>query len=481
MHVHRYRGFVFAIALTLALGPIAGTAMGQLAATGLAEDGPDSWEQETKVLPDTAGARMGEDVAADGGLFLVGAPVENAVYAYERTDDGLERRPFPAAPDSASGAFGASVDIDGDRAIVGASGTISGSSNDAGTAFVFEFTALDEWVQVATLTPPPDADDEMRNFGQSVAIDAETSTALVGTPEEDTSAGESAGAAYVFDGQDDAWTLEATLTATNAEADEEFGSAVALEGTTAIVGAPMDAAAGSEAFLSLPGGFGVPIPAGAAYVFQGSNAGWTQTAQLVGSQPLEDLGFGGTVALDGPRALIGSANAGYVFDGLPADPNEQARLEPDDRVTDDSLTPNPAAYTFEDVALDGERALIGARAPLSFQPGGKAFVFEQGDEGAWSQATELEQRDPESHAVSAGDNPNFGVAVALDGDRAIVGASFEDSIQGQRDGGAAYVFAPCTEEGPLSGPVHENVEPATGPAQEDVHDVNCNVIASNGG
>lgn len=129
--------------------------------------------------------------------------------------------------------------------------------------------------------------------------------------------------------------------------------------------------------------------------------------------------------------------------------------------------------------MDGDTALIGAYATAFGSPLGKTFVFEEGDGGTWEQVTELMPRDPESHTVPE-TGSTFGWAVAIDDDRAVVGSYLENSLEGQRDGGAAYLFAPCTDDGALSGPVHEGGEPMTDPAQDEVHEANCNVVASNG-
>lgn len=455
----RNRGFVFAIAVLMALGPVAGSALAQSsqpAVVGLVEDGSESWEQEEKLLPDTPGAHLGADVAIDGDTFVAGAPEAGQAFAYEQTESDPIKRDL-APPEAANSAYGTTVDVDGNLAVVG----------DEDIAFVFEQGSGDDWSHAGTLTPPTNPSDDQRNFGDAVTIDATTRTAIVGAFREDTNGLENTGAAFVYTEDDGSWEFDTTLTPANPSDGDRFGAAVALEDTTVLIGAPFNEDAGTDA--------------GAAYVFQGGDSGWMETAQLSGSQPTNDRDFGFAVALDGSRAIVGTQNAAYVFDNLQDNPTEQARLEPDDRLTSDPVTPNPILYAPQDVAVDGDTALIGAPFPSSgVQVQQKVFVFQEDDAGSWSQATELEQRDPESHA-SPGDNPFFGGAVAIEDDQAVVGASFEDSAQGQRDGGAVYLFAPCTDDGALSGPIHDNLEPETGPAEEDVHDVNCNVIASNGG
>ncbi|MEM6288046.1 MAG: hypothetical protein AAF845_12910, partial [Bacteroidota bacterium] len=81
-----------------------------------------------------------------------------------------------------------------------------------------------------------------------------------------------------------------------------------------------------------------------------------------------------------------------------------------------------------DVALSGDRALLGATAAdPAGESSGAAYVFHRTEAG-WAEEAKLVPDD-----AAAGDY--FGVAVALDADRALVGGTHHD---GQR--GAAYVF-----------------------------------------
>ena len=78
--------------------------------------------------------------------------------------------------------------------------------------------------------------------------DRSGSTALVGAPGNNNYTG----AAYVFTGSGSTWPQQAKLTAAAAAPGDYFGYAVALSGSTAVVGAP-----------------GKNSTTGAAYVFGG--------------------------------------------------------------------------------------------------------------------------------------------------------------------------------------------------------------------
>jgi len=85
------------------------------------------------------------------------------------------------------------------------------------------------------------------------------------------------------------------------------------------------------------------------------------------------------------------------------------------------------------IALLGQRALIGAELDnhSGRSDAGSAYVFEQDGSGVWLQAAKLTASDRAS-----GDH--FGTAVALGHDRALIGADGDDD-QGSLSG-SAYVF-----------------------------------------
>ena len=84
------------------------------------------------------------------------------------------------------------------------------------------------------------------------------------------------------------------------------------------------------------------------------------------------------------------------------------------------------------VAIDSDRAVVGA--PLADDSGvyaGAAYIYERSGTGVWVETTELL-----AAAVASADR--FGISVAIDGERAVVGA-YGDDDSGP-DAGAAYVF-----------------------------------------
>ncbi len=188
---------------------------------------------------------------------------------------------------------------------------------------------------------------------------------------------------------------------------DAFGS-VAIDGDTAVIGAPTYAGQG----------------AGAAYVFVRSGAVWTQQAELTAPA---GTGFGNDVSLSGDTAVIGASSAAYVFVRSGAVWTQQAELTPTDG------TGAAQELYGSRVAVSGDTAVIAAQAKTvnGNANQGAAYVFVRSG-NTWSQQAELTASDG-----AAGDS--FGTSVSLSGDTAVIGAAFK-TIDGNANQGAAYVF-----------------------------------------
>ena len=152
-------------------------------------------------------------------------------------------------------------------------------------------------------------------FGEAVAIDG--TTVVVGAYR--TYYKGKKGAAYVFRLTDDGYEEVATLTASDGVEDDKFGSSVAVDGDSIVVGARG---------VSTPGTYTWQTgDQGAAYVFYTRDGGDTyeQTDKLMGQYE-----FGTAVAMDGGSFVVG-APGGYNRDtgsatifGPPADGSDDA-------------------------------------------------------------------------------------------------------------------------------------------------------------
>src|SRR3989454_970479 len=183
-----------------------------------------------------------------------------------------------------NGRFGQSVAVnEGDPiVVVGAPDESAGTPAEplAGHAYVLDTTIG----LITTLSSPtPQASGE---FGFSVAVSG--TTVVVGAPLESagTPAQTQAGNAYVFDATDG--SLITTLTSPAPQIDGEFGSSVAVSGTTVVVGAPFESA-------------GTPAQSAAvlAYVFDASTAFLSPTTPPSPTPQTGGGGFGFSVAVGG--------------------------------------------------------------------------------------------------------------------------------------------------------------------------------------
>ncbi|KAA3664513.1 MAG: hypothetical protein DWQ04_05355 [Chloroflexi bacterium] len=292
---------------------------------------------------------------------------------------------------------------------------------------------IDPWLE-STILRASDA-QIADHFGHAVAVDGDT--AVIGAVFEDGGAGDPAsnsGAAYVFTRSGGVWSEQAILRASDAHEDDEFGNAVAVSGDTVVIGAHNEEA--GAAFLH--------YDSGAAYVFTRSGGVWSEQAILRASDAQERDWFGGAVAVSGDTAVIGAtgedggagdpnydSGTAYVFTRRGDVWSEQAILRASDAQVDDGFG--------RVVAVDGDTAIIGTAsedggAGDPSYNSGAAYVFTHSG-GVWSEQVIL-------RASDAQERDAFGYAVAVDGDTVVIGARSEDGTSGDRnyDSGAAYVF-----------------------------------------
>jgi len=314
-------------------------------------------------------------VSEDGSTAIVGAgrdadpngDIVGSAYVFSGTSGSWTQEAKLTAEDGDSyDHFGFSVAVSGDgsTAIVGANRDADPNGDIVGSAYVFSGTS-GSWTQDAKLTAEDgDADD---NFGESVAVSSDGSTAIVGNSFDDDPNGDSAGSAYVFSGTDGPWTQEAKLTAEDGDADDNFGESVAVseDGSTAIVG---------NFFDDDPNG----DSAGSAYVFSGTSGSWTQDAKLTAEDGDSDDIFGKSVAVssDGSAAMVGApgdeAGSAYVFSGTGGSWTQTGKLTAEDGDSGDFFGDSVA------VSSDGSAAMVGAPGdedPNGYNAG-SAYVFE---------------------------------------------------------------------------------------------------------
>ncbi len=197
-----------------------------------------NWTQQAKLTASDAAAddRFGQSVSISGDYAIVGAKFNDdggdnsgSAYIFYRSGESWSQQSKLTALDGGVGdAFGYSVSIAGDYAIVGAyldedPGFLTGS------AYIFTRSG-ESWSEQSKLT----ASDGSIHFGYSVSIAGDH--AIVGAEGNDE-AGSNSGSAYIFTRSGESWSEQSKLTATDGVAEDQFGYSVSINGDHAIVGA----------------------------------------------------------------------------------------------------------------------------------------------------------------------------------------------------------------------------------------------------
>lgn len=396
-------------------------------------DPQDLLEQKVTGSDGIAGDLFGLSVAIDGSHALVGAPNadvggnadQGVVYVFDQAGGTWTQVAELIADDGAPGdGFGTSVALSGDTALVGAYTVDIGGNSNQGAAYVFDDTA-GTWSQSAKLVSDDGA--AFDNFGNAVALDG--STAVIGAVNATVGGQFGQGAAYVFDATGGAWNQTARMTATEGMPADSFGTSVALDGDTALVSAP---------FADIGG----MVNQGAVYVFARAGVVWNETQQLAAADGADFEVFGNALAVDGSTAVIGefdatvggndNQGAAYVFTAAGGTWSQAAKLTADDGVDGDQFG--------SAVAISGDGVLVGA--PSAGSGGqdlqGAAYRFDRSG-AVWSQTGKFVASDG-----ATGDH--FATAVALAGTTALAGVPNADPA-GNPDQGAAYFYLPGIASG----------------------------------
>jgi len=240
---------------------------------------------------------FGASVAIYDTRLVVGAHFENTagvaagkVYIYDWNGTAyVEVAQLTASDADANDQFGGAVAISGNRLVVGAYGKDTAAPN-AGKVYIYEWNpTTSTYVEVAQLTASDaDANDQ---FGVSVTISRDSNRLVVGARGVGTTAVD-AGKVYIYDWNCVASVYDevAQLTASDAEAYDQFGRSTALSGTRLVVGAHFENTAGPDA--------------GKVYVYDWSGSAYVEVAQLTASDAEATVLFGGAVAVDGERLLV---------------------------------------------------------------------------------------------------------------------------------------------------------------------------------
>ena len=199
----------------------------------------------------TEGDYFGISVAISGDTIAVGAHYgpnysgRGMAYIFEKPymgwADNTENAKLTASDAANDDSFGWSVAISGDSVVVGAYWDDDGGSN-SGSAYIFDKPDPDGWANAtedAKLTASDATEGDF--FGNSVAISGDT--VVVGAERNDDG-GSTSGSAYLFERPTSGvWvstTEDSKITASDAAENSRFGSSVAIDEDTAVIGAISD-------------------------------------------------------------------------------------------------------------------------------------------------------------------------------------------------------------------------------------------------
>lgn len=353
------------------------------------------------ALPQVARAQaLGRTVAIAGADLLVGEPGHAArgglVYVYRKRGTAwAERARLEPSETRPSDGFGSAIVVSGDVALVAA---------NARPAAVFAFSRdrAGAWRETARIPAPVDSGE---NFATAIALAGDL--ALVGAPSRDSLTG----IVYLFRRSGNSWTAAGTVAASDARRADRFGSSITVVGNRVVIGAP-----GRGRFL------------GTAYVFALENGALREEARLAPTDTMPQNRFGQSAAIAGDDIFIGTPgfdrNAGAVIHFHRDSLNrwqETTILRPFDRT--------PFKQFGAALAMGENELWVGA--PFSDRFQGRVYRIRRDATGAWTDVSKMAPDGAPDRQVVY----QYGVAMALAGPLAVVGAPSDD------DGaGAALVY-----------------------------------------
>ena len=368
----------------------------------LALDGapPDQFGLSVSISGDSAivGSEFDDDLGAWSG----------SAYVFEEVGGVWTRIAKLLASDGAAGgAFGHSVSISGNTAVVGA---YNDGYRGTGAAYVFERIG-GVWIQTAKLLASDGAAGDA--FGFSVSISGDT--AITGAHGDDDRGRQYSGSAYVFERIGGVWTQVAKLLASDGAAGDAFGHAVSISGDTAVVGALADGDLGAYS--------------GSAYVFERAGGVWTQTAKILAADGTASDCFGFSVSISGDTAVVGAcydddladrSGSAYVFGKVGGVWTQIAKLLAPDGAAGDQFGCS--------VSINVGAVVVGACYDDDLADrSGSAYVFKNVG-GVWTQVAKLLASDGAAEDY-------FGTAVSISDETSLIGARGDELLTG-----SAYVF-----------------------------------------
>ena len=372
--------------------------------------------------------RFGDAVAISDDYMIVGAAQEDtygsnagAAYLYKiNSDNSLSEIQKITASDAEAGDyFGYSVAIS-DSYVVIVAYQENGNSTDAGAAYVYKINSDDSVSEIEKITASDAGSSDY--FGASVAISNQY--IVVGAYSNDTNAS-NAGAAYVYKIADDDSSISELqqITASDAEANDYFGTSVAISDNFIVVGAYLEDTNGSNA--------------GAAYVYEiNSDDTVSQIQKITASDAEADDYFGKSVSISNAYVIVGAyredtnaSNSGAAYVYKIADDNSSVE-------TLQKITASDAEafdYFGYSVSVSGSYILVGAYdKDTEAYDSGKAYLYEIANDDSINTVESMIASDAQS-------DDEFASSVSIFNNNIAIGAYREDTKGSSA--GEAYFFS----------------------------------------
>ncbi|MAJ29473.1 MAG: hypothetical protein CMJ92_08740, partial [Planctomycetes bacterium] len=297
------------------------------------------------------------------------------------------------------GGFGSAVDSTADFAVVGApDDDLLGTNTGSANIFARKGTRWIEEMKIFGVA----ATLEDR-FGSAVAIEGDL--AAIGAPGKL----QGRGAVFLYRRVGNGWwNYEGTLTAFDAPLGAAFGSALAIENETIFVGAPG----------TLNG-----LGSGSVYIYTHENGMWLQDQKLESDQLTDGDMLGCSIAVHGETVVIGAP--GHESNGV-TNSGSVLVFEESAGIYTESLmitaqNPTPFATFGYAVDVNHDHLLVGA--PGEDVESGAAYLHNR-LASMWINQQRIEPEDADESGL-------FGAAVGLDVKTAVISAPAAGSEQGQ--------------------------------------------------
>jgi hypothetical protein len=357
-------------------------------------------------------SRSGDDSVAKTGALLQSSQEQKLV----SPDPGAAHR------------FGAAVALSGDSALVGSPGYSFGGAARPGVAFVFTRTPTG-WTVTQELSASNYLDDAF--FGTELALDGGRALVLANRSDSPTNGNSSV--VYAFERNGATFGERQQLFP-----EQGFFQEIALSGATALLRGRSSGVSGAFEYVhdgtSWVSKSNIPVDGAIALsgdtalvghrVFVRTSSGWTLQQDLMRD---DTPNLGAAVAIDGNTALLSSPPDGgfYVFARTGTSWSLQQVLRPSDG--------HPGDFVGAALAVAGDLAIVGAPGhehQFQNENHGSAYLFTRSG-AIWTELSEL-------RAADAQNNDFFGLALAISGSSALIGAENDDGAFVAE--GSAYVF-----------------------------------------